>query len=545
MDNFENIYMINQPKELNKSLYPHQLASVYEMEKREREQLINRVDIVYNIKISILADKTGYGKSLSMIALILRDNMDWDIKTPYINEKISVYCNHTIVKRQQQFCEKLNCTLLLVDKSLVYQWANEFKLTKLKVKIILTKKSIQLVDVEDYDVIIVSSTMYNNLIQKYHNCAWKRFVYDEPSSLKVAAMSDIIANFYWFITSTPTSIIGTHKNCKNSFMYKIIGAGNHNLFFNYLPLFLVKNSDEFIEKSFIMPQTHHKYYECHQAIYNNVLGLVNSRVSQMISAGNIEGAIQCLGGNKTDNIMKLVKRKKLEELEEITSKIRIYKIRNDTERVLEWEEREQVIKLQINDLDERFSNILKSDCSICHDQITKPIMEPLCQNIFCGECLLNWLNTKQCCPLCRRNIELKNLIYITDDSSHQNNKIEIVNKNKEQHICDIISKDGKFLIYSDWDNTFDNICNIINSFTYSELKGSAKQRSNILNDFKNGKIKILFLNSRYNGSGLNLQEVTDIILYHKMDDLTQMQIIGRANRIGRKIDLNIHHLINV
>jgi len=39
-----------------------------------------------------------------------------------------------------------------------------------------------------------------------------------------------------------------------------------------------------------------------------------------------------------------------------------------------------------------------------------------------------------------------------------------------------------------------------------------------------------------------LQEATDIILYHEMSKNTQNQIIGRANRIGRLVSLNVHHL---
>ena len=40
----------------------------------------------------------------------------------------------------------------------------------------------------------------------------------------------------------------------------------------------------------------------------------------------------------------------------------------------------------------------------------------------------------------------------------------------------------------------------------------------------------------------NANASTDIILYHQMPDSTENQIIGRANRIGRKYPLNVHHL---
>jgi len=51
------------------------------------------------------------------------------------------------------------------------------------------------------------------------------------------------------------------------------------------------------------------------------------------------------------------------------------------------------------------------------------------------------------------------------------------------------------------------------------------------------------LNAQYNGSGLNLQETTDIILYHKFNKFSEEQIIGRANRMGRNDVLYVHQLL--
>jgi hypothetical protein len=56
----------------------------------------------------------------------------------------------------------------------------------------------------------------------------------------------------------------------------------------------------------------------------------------MIEAGNIEDAITALGGNKTKNLAELIRQRKLEELEEIESKIRIYTMRSDSARIIEW-----------------------------------------------------------------------------------------------------------------------------------------------------------------------------------------------------------------
>jgi SNF2 family DNA or RNA helicase len=70
-------------------------------------------------------------------------------------------------------------------------------------------------------------------------------------------------------------------------------------------------------------------------------------------------------------------------------------------------------------------------------------------------------------------------------------------------------------------------------------------RKKQLEKFQNGDATVAFLNSRTDSSGINMQETTDIILYHKMDENITKQIIGRANRIGRKNSLRVHYLLSV
>ena len=83
---------------------------------------------------------------------------------------------------------------------------------------------------------------------------------------------------------------------------------------------------------------------------------------------------------------------------------------------------------------------------------------------------------------------------------------------------------------------------ILNSIKFVKIQGSINSRNNKITDFKSKKTSVIFLNSDYDGSGLNLQEATDIILFHEMNEATKTQIIGRARRIGRKSQLRVHQL---
>ena len=82
-----------------------------------------------------------------------------------------------------------------------------------------------------------------------------------------------------------------------------------------------------------------------------------------------------------------------------------------------------------------------------------------------------------------------------------------------------------------------------NDIKYAEIVGHKTTRERNITNFISGDSKVLFLYSTNNGAGINLQEATDIILYHEMSDHFVTQVIGRANRIGRTESLTVHHLV--
>ena len=106
----------------------------------------------------------------------------------------------------------------------------------------------------------------------------------------------------------------------------------------------------------------------------------------MIEAGNIEGAIESLGGEKTSNIIELIKNKRQEELIEINSKIEIYTLRNDSEKINEWTQKKVKIENQLTEIDKKFEEMLNNNCFICYDTLEYPVLEPNCQNLFCTKC---------------------------------------------------------------------------------------------------------------------------------------------------------------
>ena len=549
MDDYDNIPLVTQPQNLRKTLLKHQLASIYQMEKLEREQMIECENGIKETRIGILADKTGYGKTLSVIGLISRDKMEWELEVPFVEETVITESAGLVRYRKFKRYDKLPTTLILVSPSIVSQWEQEFAHTDLKVALVASKRDVDVVEVEKCDVIIVTVSMYNNLAMSYSRYAWKRFIFDEPGHIRVSGMKKVNAGFCWFITATPEAITLKHRNCRGSFMQKIVG-GDLSKFDNNFEGIILNNELNFVKASFEMPPTHHHYHKCFQPVLRAISGMVNNTIHTMIAADNIEGAVAALGGKKTKNIIELVKREKLEEQAKIEEDIHIYRhIKKDDKKLKIAREKEKKIKEELEQLDSRFESMLKDSCPICKEKLNTPVLEPCCQNLFCGQCLLTWLQQKQNCPMCRADIRTTDLVYL---SSKDSSCGTIPDHVKEKHhtplekILEILQmkETGKFIIFSEYYASFYPICRLLkeNKISFVLVKGTPKMRKKSIDSFKHGDIKVIFLNSNFDGAGINLQEASDIILYHKMSTSTQNQIIGRANRIGRIKPLYVHHL---
>jgi SNF2 family DNA or RNA helicase len=184
-------------------------------------------------------------------------------------------------------------------------------------------------------------------------------------------------------------------------------------------------------------------------------------------------------------------------------------------------------------------------------------MVSCCQNIFCGNCLLKWIKDHSTCPLCRQNVDKNKMIHlkkdckiiIEDDSEDEIKEVKKdkdVKKSKPETVIDIVKSkpDGKFIVFSSHDASFDLVKPLFteNDLSFFELKGTCKTKERKLKEYREGDANIIFLNSKFNGAGINLEMTTDVILYHEMDEHIEKQVIARAMRIGRTNTLTIHRL---
>ena len=232
---------------------------------------------------------------------------------------------------------------------------------------------------------------------------------------------------------------------------------------------------------------------------------------------------------------------------------------NDIE-VANKDECTQIIAECIDKLANIHKKIEKYDlCVGCLDKFEDTKTNPktrtfCCQNDMCSKCIDNWYNKTLYCPYCRSKVE-KSRHTIVDvgcggvGCGSQPAEISATSRDKINMLLHLLRKQTgrKVIIFSDYSKIFNTITELLkdNGMRYVELDGgNVKALDKILNEYKaGGGARVLMLNSAFYGCGMNLENTTDIIFFHKTDRIMYEQVIGRAQRPGRTGRLAVHNLL--
>ena len=455
------------------------------------------------------------------------------------------------------------------------------------------------------DIILVSSTQYRKFYDIYEKYAetyerenssklvLSRVVFDEANMINIKRLYKIKASFYWFMTSSLSSMMypygksfyrngegelnewtgGPHRNLLEPPRPDICIRGIQNTGYirdtfcrihchtdyrpynekymeKYNKLIYIKNKDSFIENSFLLdpPNTTDIILE-NPAIYNMLADIVHKNVINMINAGDIDSAIESFNCNKTtsDNLITSV----TESLEKRIHNLRVEKQMKESMIYSNEEQKTKTIeKLEVSIRDIQYKiqtlteRITQNDmCAVCYDSIKNKTLLDCCHNSFCFMCITTWLSQSTKCPYCRKTVTSSNITVVTETTpcaaKHNPSKLdklkEILLKRREE------TPDTKFLIFSEYSSIFSKISPLLEELNikFREVKGNINKT---VRNYKNGDINCLLLNTTYFGNGLNLENTDDVIILHTLNKELNQQVIGRAQRPGRKTTLNIWNL---
>ncbi len=406
------------------------------------------------------------------------------------------------------------------------------------------------------NVFILNINRYKFFKQIFQNIKWARVIIDEMDSASIPNTFNEFGNFNWFLTATPQSIF--YKSCRR-YVNKIFG--NHQDLLNY---FIVKNKNEYIDMSIILPKPHIFFVQTLlRRVVSVIQDLIPSDVLNLVNAGNMKEAIIKLncGMDTEENIINVLTEKIKKELHNLNAELEYTRTIIPTDenthqqKIKKLEEDIARCKVRLDTVHERMESIKNECCFICADNFDTPAILSCCKNVFCLKCLLESLKNNNKCPYCRQTIKSNNDYYVIGKSfkktaKKSESKFNTMDKmDVLEKILSYISKNIKsprILIFSDYAKTFENIIKYISraDLSHALLSGVPSHITNIINEFNSGTINVLMLDSQHYGSGLNLQMCDYLILFHRMESNLETQVIGRAHRFGRKTNLRIIYLID-
>jgi hypothetical protein len=600
------------PPEIKIPLKDHQEALLYEMESREtsfRNGLTCADNTTLFSRYAILADAVGSGKSLTVLSYIAHMK-NKNLVTPQYIHKASTANFYSLWNPVQHPSDITHATLIIIPHSLYHQWSSYIKTqTHLHIAMCRTRKFFEDRDatmktIRESDAILVSNTLY----QRMHEFAtankirWKRVFIDEADSIEIPATRPaIIADFTWFITATWLPMLYTqHLYITNATLNYYFERGflslndmhedfkNHilipsmhfsSIFFSrqwksikFFKDFLsthsnrhhlvVRSTDAFRDESLALQDYSYEILRCRSDRTHRIVNtLLSPQIKDMLNAGDVAGALKELGVEEATNVT-LVDAVMINQKKELVRLEQTYAFKQGLEyssaalKAVALESlsgKIQSLKEQIAAVERRVEEIDQNSCNICLDSVNNPVCVPCCKQIMCGACILEWLATKNQCPLCRTPISVKQLRQITKNAAAA---AKIADKEPAQTLLrksDTLLKlirenpDGRFIVFSRYDNPFEGIAHDLNEMnvTVERVSGNADIINAIIRRFRNGSARVLLLNINNFAAGLNLEAASHIVLYHgNITPIERQQIIGRAQRLGRTVPLKVVHLLH-
>ncbi len=311
------------------------------------------------------------------------------------------------------------------------------------------------------EIVLISASLYNELAfymikDKYFV---NRVIFDEADSINIPNNLKIDAIFYWFVSSSSTSLCNpdgvektiTEQKSVNSYggpphIYNVTKTiKEHGIKCNGFikktfqnvegdaerSHYFLKNNDNFIEISFKLPEPIEHLLICRDNLQIKILnGIVSNDVMMMLNAGDTDGAINRLTCEKgsEDNIISVVTQrlemKIIEFKEELKDKqTKDYITPKAKQEALERTQKKiQETRNKIKSIEERIKGV--ECCDICFDDINNPAVTSCCQNVFCFSCLAIAISDKNLCPKCRDSLTLDKIMLIksSKDDEKDNDK---------------------------------------------------------------------------------------------------------------------------
>ena len=543
-------------------LFNHQKYSVEQMEWNEAnpERIYKYPSCSNKIHtlVGFLADSVGSGKTLTTISFLARTKhinntpKDDELVDQIINSKIRSFFS------QQSFTsvkvKYIPVNLIVVSNSVFNQWVNELKHSNLTYRVIA--KNADMVHPASWfgsvDCVVITYNRYKDFVslltyeyRNFNSLCLRRLIFDEIEAR--GRLPEMRAKNYWIISAniSTNNYFYSDRDKRTNFVCDILGTA-------LVQHVTVKNSREQMEESWRHAEVKNIEYDCFIRQFMAISSYLPNEVQRMIAADDMAGAISALGGtSESKSLYEIVVQKEEKAIKELSASLTYYTQLENGDKIKEYKQKLETARKTLEKLIERIRRNEEEECPVCCMEFEEKVLTNCCQGIICGGCIKALIQGTNKCPFCREKLNMGKMIVSKKgfEQIEEKTPIKQPRKNKLDTVIDIIKsrKDGKFLLFSESWNTFEQIKEKLeeSNIKFAEVKGTTDAKQKYIREFKAGMLQVLFLNARFDGTGINLPETTDIILYHKISSPNlENQVLGRALRLGRTHPLTVHRLLS-
>lgn len=492
---------------------------------------INYMKVFKDFKFGIIGGTPGTGKTITVLSFLQEEK---------INQ------NHMK-------------SIIVVPRNIINQWEEDInKFPHIKYKIF--RNGHQKISTFDVDILIITDQIWKHLLSREIDLSEVRHIFvDELEACRSLVVFRNIITFcypenrnFWLISACSDQV-NIHSNLSEMFKLiyswaKITNTGLADfileiMFDNSLEkAFNELNALITIPHNYIIPRDNVSEI-LHECILPPVLDVVNKYLTkglkEMLQSYDIDGVVDYLQrqveNDQVSDLILLIKMKKRMLIEKLEKR---YSETNDTSLLIRTAE----IKKELNNIDEDYKNCMEEECIICSLRLQDPLLCEICQLMLCRGCADIWFKENDTCPKCRASNPC--LIKLSDSVYTQPQLTSV--PTREQIISEICSnEDNSVIIYTKY-NT--QLFKMLARFNPIHLRGHAKARIKSIKAYKKNEIRIMFLHTDEDNSGMRLENTTDIIFLENPDiSYMEKQIVARALRLdrNRELPLRIHKFLSV
>jgi len=486
-------------------------------------------------------------------------------------------------------------SLFIVPHNVIQQWESYIdEQTTLRACIIKRSKDCDhdragfFGDIFRSELVVVSCTMLRKFVLAmtaggipFSSVVWSRVFVDEADTLAFTLRpTDISARFMWFITGSwlnmlfPTGLyVHTVQALPNNVRALVGDGGIGGVISRYnvvawsladtregqFASLILRNTDAWIDASLQRPSIIHDTIMCKAPANLGVLrDFISAAAMEALHAGDTEGALTALGlkASSKETLAQRVTeslRGDLIQAEKILAFKRDIEYSTAAAKVAAIEKAEAKvarIRSQLTTLESRLASLAQELCPICYDTPRTTTLTPCCRQAFCLSCLCECITGKPSCPMCRAAIPSIKELLVIGESVPDEEVAEVegeVLPTKGAALLQLLSAstvDQRFLVFSAHEASFKGLREVLaaRGIRCEMLQGSAARVERLRAQFRDGSIRVLCMNARHVGAGINLEAATHVVLYHRMNMELERQVIGRAVRFERSSDLRVVHL---